>query len=313
MFSQHVASRSVARFTVIVVAALYLAEWYIYDVICHPQIGWAILFNCSFLLAIISYLQAALTDPGTVGCPEWKKWESSRTGSAGPTVHESELAGKKRGWAPGEPSTCETCKKTRPERAHHCSLCGVCVLRMDHHCPWVGNCIGWRNHKYFLLLNLWGAVSCLLWLLTLRKPDTLAALSLFMEHPDASVSSIIPLVGVIVTFVLFTVTGGMCTYCFAMAARNVTAIEEMFKGENPYSYESSFDNMCQLLGPLDWRLLLPVPPVRGLSDGTSFPNNSVLKSTPHVSDTTPAARRESVPAAPREPRWYGATSDQSGV
>ncbi len=35
---------------------------------------------------------------------------------------------------------CEKCKCIKPDRAHHCNVCQQCVLKMDHHCPWVANC-----------------------------------------------------------------------------------------------------------------------------------------------------------------------------
>lgn len=55
---------------------------------------------------------------------------------------------------------CHKCRNIKPPRAHHCSVCDECVLRMDHHCPWVGNCVGINNHKFFFNFLLYSFFGC---------------------------------------------------------------------------------------------------------------------------------------------------------
>ncbi|KAG5645126.1 hypothetical protein DXG03_006843 [Asterophora parasitica] len=45
---------------------------------------------------------------------------------------------------------CELDGIVKPYRTHHCRSCGTCVLKYDHHCPWIGQCVGARNQKFFL-------------------------------------------------------------------------------------------------------------------------------------------------------------------
>lgn len=55
---------------------------------------------------------------------------------------------------------CDKCRHVKPDRAHHCSVCGECVLKMDHHCPWVNNCVNFTNYKFFVLFLAYALIYC---------------------------------------------------------------------------------------------------------------------------------------------------------
>lgn len=66
---------------------------------------------------------------------------------------------------------CTFCHIYTPPRAYHCRFCDVyqlslsltpsCVRNFDHHCPWVSNCVGLRNHKYFMWFLITSELCCL--------------------------------------------------------------------------------------------------------------------------------------------------------
>ncbi|CAG9332133.1 unnamed protein product [Blepharisma stoltei] len=44
---------------------------------------------------------------------------------------------------------CTVCNLEQPIRAKHCKECRRCVALHDHHCPWLGVCVGEKNRFYF--------------------------------------------------------------------------------------------------------------------------------------------------------------------
>jgi palmitoyltransferase ZDHHC9/14/18 len=44
---------------------------------------------------------------------------------------------------------CESCNIIRPIRTSHCHDCNNCVMGFDHHCVWLGTCVGKLNYTHF--------------------------------------------------------------------------------------------------------------------------------------------------------------------
>lgn len=55
---------------------------------------------------------------------------------------------------------CETCGVVKSYGVYHCSDCNVCIEGYDHHCPWIGKCVGARNlcSFYFFLVMIFGTL-----------------------------------------------------------------------------------------------------------------------------------------------------------
>ncbi|XP_078256879.1 palmitoyltransferase ZDHHC7 isoform X1 [Rhinoraja longicauda] len=101
-----------------------------------------IVFNCLAVLALSSHLRAMLTDPGAV-----PKGNATKEYMENLQLKPGEVIYK-----------CPKCCSIKPERAHHCSICKRCIRKMDHHCPWVNNCVGENNQKFFVLFTMYVAL-----------------------------------------------------------------------------------------------------------------------------------------------------------
>jgi hypothetical protein len=108
-----------------------------------------------YLLLNWSYTTAVFTDPGTP--LKLRDGYSHLPSQEGGDVHYTSFTVKA---SDGGVRFCNKCQSKKPDRAHHCSSCKRCVLKMDHHCPWLATCVGLRNYKPFLLFLVYLTIFC---------------------------------------------------------------------------------------------------------------------------------------------------------
>jgi len=165
---------------VVVMSLIGVYLWCSYHFIMTTSLIGALVFNIVFWMEVWSYLSTSFMDPGTSQCPEWQAWAERQGGAEFLEVkgdrssndaqeNSARLSGRRLVRA-GQRTFCNKCHHLRPERAHHCKFKGTCVLRMDHFCWLTGNCIGWRNHKHFVLTLTYGVLTCLVFLTTAEMP-----------------------------------------------------------------------------------------------------------------------------------------------
>ncbi|XP_032414658.1 palmitoyltransferase ZDHHC18a isoform X1 [Xiphophorus hellerii] len=227
--------------------------------VCIPMIGGVL-----FLFVVASLLRTSFTDPGILpratadeAADIERQIDTSGSSTYRPPPRTKEILINQQ---VVKLKYCFTCKMFRPPRTSHCSLCDNCVERFDHHCPWVGNCVGKRNYRYFysFIISLSFLTSfifgCVITHITLRSQAGKGIVQAIQESP----ASVVELV--ICFFSIWSILGlsGFHTY---LVASNLTTNEDI-KGSwsgkrgaeesgNPYTYSNIITNCCvTLCGPM---------------------------------------------------------------
>ena len=207
---------------------------------------------------------------------------------------------------------CKRCKKSRPERSHHCSSCNKCFLKMDHHCPWIFNCVGLNNQKYFYLFLIYAVIGdfiatvCLfkeLFRFQLRNlPECdngsyllefftyYSFLQFLIEYP--SVMSMLHIFchcrklifiinGGILAFGMTIAIGVLLMYQTNLICKNKTSIEseKLKKNQNtPYFYKNKLNNFKIVLGiKTIFKWFLPIREENKYNDGYNYPKPNIEK------------------------------------
>jgi len=99
----------------------------------YSIVGYTFVVITMIVLAYMSHINAIKADPGC-------------------------LPARKRSDPSDSKNICEKCASDRAgfePRVHHCRHCRSCVYKVNHHCAWTNNCVGYYNKKAYLLFLFW--------------------------------------------------------------------------------------------------------------------------------------------------------------
>ena len=118
--------------------------------------------NIFHFLTQFFMLLSFLTEPGIIprNCPDFKIKENENNENDNSNIINVDNKEKNQEEIPRIfiERKCKTCNILRPSGASHCRICDNCVMDFDHHCVFISNCVGKRNHKYFVLFLFFGLI-----------------------------------------------------------------------------------------------------------------------------------------------------------